>query len=117
MSAPKPGPDRAAIEKRSRELENENRRLRAALAASRRRTARRDEKLRELRDQLDALNAVIGAAANPTRWWRALDDDGTMLAETSSPRDFDHLGFRGKPGVRIQRLFEANLGEWREVES
>lgn len=49
-TAPKPGPDRAAIEKRSRELENENRRLRAALAASRRRVARRDVLIRELRE-------------------------------------------------------------------
>lgn len=42
---------RRAEEQRVREIENENRRLRKLLAASARRTARRDEKLRAAREE------------------------------------------------------------------
>lgn len=49
----------------------------------------------------------------PTSWWRAIDADGSLLAETTDPDDLEALGLVGKPGVTIQRLYEKKLTEWR----
>jgi hypothetical protein len=50
----------------------------------------------------------------PTKWWRAIDADGKVLAETSDPEDFETLELIGKRGVTFQRLYERRLDEWVE---
>lgn len=50
----------------------------------------------------------------PTGWWRAIDANGKILAETSSAKDFDTLGITGREDVTIQRLYEKTENEWRD---
>jgi hypothetical protein len=51
--------------------------------------------------------------ARPSRWWRAMKGD-RMMAETSSPGDFAHLGLLGDPEVTIEHLYEyPPVTEWR----
>lgn len=159
MTAPTPAQAAAQIsarhraeKQRVREIENENRRLRKLLAASMRRTARRDEKLRAAREEtqrvrlslaclvgisadvidekaqlrrlVDALlrqrhgqREAVEALATSTRWVRAIvTETGKLKAETSNPRDLGPEGFDliGKPEFRIQRLYKAELYEWRD---
>lgn len=50
----------------------------------------------------------------PTKWWRAVDVEGNVLAETSDPDDFEALGLNGKQGVSFQRLYGQRLDAWFE---
>lgn len=56
----------------------------------------------------------VEKATEPTKWWRALDPDGQVLAETSNCNDFENLDLLDRDDVKIERLYEATLSEWRE---
>lgn len=68
-----------------------------------------------IRDRLREYVEDGKEGGRPTVWWRAIDEAGIVLAETSDPADFAGLGLIGKPGVSVQRLYERRLEQWREA--
>ncbi|UVK62909.1 hypothetical protein SEA_ARGAN_87 [Arthrobacter phage Argan] len=42
----------------------------------------------------------------PTKWWRAEDVDGHIVAETSNPHDWVFQDLIGQKGIRILRLYQ-----------
>lgn len=47
-----------------------------------------------------------------SRWWRAIDRDGDMMAETSNPKEFKHLGLTDIPGMKFQQLWLKTENVW-----
>ncbi len=48
----------------------------------------------------------------PTRWWRVVLADGSLLCETSSEREARH---EVPAGATVQRLFEKQWYQWRDA--
>lgn len=46
------------------------------------------------------------------KWWRAIDADGDMMAETSNVEDFVNLGLTEIPGMTYQRLYTEVKNQW-----
>lgn len=58
---------------------------------------------------------LVAREFSPTRWWRAIAPDGSLLAETSATDDFTHLDLIDNPGVTFQRLYEeVPASVWRD---
>lgn len=50
----------------------------------------------------------------PTRWWRAIDPDGRLWAESSNEAE---IRARARPNDTVQRLWERVDRVWRDAES
>lgn len=47
----------------------------------------------------------------PGRWWRVIGPDGRLWCETS---DEDEAREAMRPGDQLQRLYRAEIHEWRD---
>lgn len=48
----------------------------------------------------------------PTSWWRVLDKDGELWAETSNEREARWM-IEVHPAYTLERLYSATVREWR----
>ena len=61
---------------------------------------------------VDEIAQALERGFEPGRWWQANDREGNMLAETSSPSDFAHLGLFDRPDVTFFRQYVRQDTEW-----
>jgi len=71
------------------------------------------EAVEEVKKQLDDMGALV---AEPGRWWRCTDADGSLWCESSNETEVRESA---RPGDSIWRMwvYSAATPEWREVDN
>lgn len=72
-----------------------------------------DRALDVLLGLLDDEQTEVVPEFTKTRWWRVIDPEGKLWCETSSKREAHQHARRGD---RIERLWSAEMFQWREVD-
>lgn len=60
----------------------------------------------------EAAQVIKQMGYAPTRWWRAIADNGTLLAESSDPKEFEAMNF--EDSVKIERMYHKTEATWIE---
>lgn len=61
---------------------------------------------------VDEVAQALERGFEPGRWWLASQLDGTVLAETSNPKEFKGLGLLDRTDVRFYRQYVRRDEEW-----
>ena len=64
-------------------------------------------------DHIEAEHGDLGAAWERTRWWRAIDRNGQLWAESS---DEQEIRAHARPGDRVQVLMRREALWWADVD-
>lgn len=64
---------------------------------------------------MDEVAQAIERGFRPGRWWRAIDREGVMLAETSNPNEFAYLGLTEREDVSFLQMYTRQDEEWVKV--
>lgn len=64
---------------------------------------------------VDEIASAIESGYRPGRWWRAVDSEGTLLAETSNPSEFRYLGLTDRDDVFFYQMYTRVDEEWVKV--